>query len=51
VPLTTTPVAIRLTAEDEAALRRAGRWDTYRDREAALRDILFSWWADSHARD
>jgi uncharacterized protein YcgI (DUF1989 family) len=51
VPLTTTPVAIRLTAEDEVALRLAGRWDTYRDQETALRDILFSWWADSHARD
>lgn len=50
VPLTTTPVRVALDADDLAALRRVGRWDTYDDDATALRDVVLSWWVTSHAR-
>jgi uncharacterized protein YcgI (DUF1989 family) len=48
VPLSTTTVSVLLSEQERAALSRVGRWETYADNAAALRDVFFSWWVTSH---
>lgn len=49
-PVETHEVEVELDADDLALLRRLGRHDLYGDdADAALRDLVLSWWVGSHA--
>ena len=48
VPLSSTTVRVRLSDQELGALTQVGRWETYDDSAAALRDVFFSWWVTSH---